>query len=104
MSPSELSIATIASPGYTHTSEKQDSDLKSYLIKIIQNIKEDINNYPKEIQELSRGTSPLQSEQHQVARAHSQLTTSSYPQHPPRDLKTSGEWNTTSAPIQSRRT
>jgi hypothetical protein len=51
LSPSEPSIATIASPGYTHTSEKQDSDLKSYLIKIIQNIKEDINNSPKEIQE-----------------------------------------------------
>jgi hypothetical protein len=26
-------------------------------------------------------------------------TTASYPQHPPHDLKTSGEWNTASAPI-----
>jgi len=43
-------------------------------------------------------------EQHQVARAPSRLTTSSYPQHPPSDLKPSGEWNTASAPIQSRGT
>jgi hypothetical protein len=40
-------------------------------------------------------------EQHRVARTHSRLTTSSYPQHPPSDFKTSGEWNTASAPIQS---
>ena len=45
----------------------------------------------------------FRSKQHRVARAHSRLTTASYPQHPPSDLKTSGEWNTASAPIQSRR-
>ena len=47
------------------------------------------------------GNKPFRSEQHWVARAHSRLTTASYPQHPPSDLKTSGEWNTASAPIQS---
>ena len=39
-----------------------------------------------------------------VARAQSLLTPASYPQDPPQDLKTSGEWNTASAPIQSRGT
>jgi hypothetical protein len=39
-----------------------------------------------------------------VARAQSCLTTASYPQHLPSDLRTSGEWNTASAPIQSRGT
>jgi hypothetical protein len=39
-----------------------------------------------------------------VARVKSPLTTASYPQHLPSDLKTSGEWNTASAPIQSRGT
>ena len=37
-----------------------------------------------------------------VGRAHSRLTIASYPQHPPRDLQTSGEWNTASTPIQLR--
>ena len=46
---------------------------------------------------------PFPSEQHWVARAHSRLTTASYPQHLPSDLKTSGEWNIASTPIQSRR-
>jgi hypothetical protein len=34
-----------------------------------------------------------------VPRARSQLTPASYPQDRPRDLKTSGEWNTAAAPI-----
>jgi hypothetical protein len=37
-----------------------------------------------------------------VARVQSWLTPNSYAQHTPQDLKTSGEWNTASAPIQSR--
>ena len=41
---------TIASPGYTITLEKQDSDLKSLLMMIIEDIKKNINNSLKEIQ------------------------------------------------------
>jgi hypothetical protein len=42
---------TIASPGYTITPEKQDSDVKSLLMMMIEDIKKDINNSLKEIQE-----------------------------------------------------
>ena len=49
--PLEPNSPTTASPGYPNTPEKQDSDLKSYLMKMIEVIKEDINNSLKEIQE-----------------------------------------------------
>jgi hypothetical protein len=39
-----------ASPGYPNTLEKQDSELKSYLMMLIEDFK-DINNFLKEIQE-----------------------------------------------------
>ena len=39
-----------------------------------------------------------------LERAHRLLTTTSYPQQPPSELKPSGEWNTASAPIQTRGT
>jgi hypothetical protein len=39
-----------------------------------------------------------------VARLRSRLTPTNYPQDPPWDLKTSGEWNTVSSPIQSHGT
>jgi hypothetical protein len=48
---SEPNSPTIASPGYTITLEKQDSDLKSFLMMMIEDIKKDINNPLKEIQE-----------------------------------------------------
>ena len=48
---SEPSSPTIASPGYPNTPEKQDSDLNSLLTMIIEDIKKDINNSLKEIQE-----------------------------------------------------
>jgi FtsZ-binding cell division protein ZapB len=38
------------SPGYPNTPEKQDSDLKSHLLMVIEELK-DINNFLKEIQE-----------------------------------------------------
>ena len=38
-------------PVYPNTQEKQDSDLKSHLIMMVEEIKEDINNSPKELQE-----------------------------------------------------
>ena len=48
---SELNSPTIASPGYTITLEKQDSDLKSLFMMVIEYFKKDINNSLKEIQE-----------------------------------------------------
>jgi wobble nucleotide-excising tRNase len=49
--PSEPSTPTSASPGYPNTPEKQDSDLKSYLMMLIEDFKKGINNSLKEIQE-----------------------------------------------------
>jgi hypothetical protein len=46
---SEYSNPTAASPGYPNTLEKQDSDLKSYLMMLVEDIKKDINNSLKEI-------------------------------------------------------
>ena len=43
-------IKTTANPEY-NTPENQEADLKSYLMKIVESFKEDINNSLKEIQE-----------------------------------------------------
>jgi hypothetical protein len=51
LASSEPNSPTIASPGYTITPEKQDSDLKSLLIMVIEDFKKDISNSLKEIQE-----------------------------------------------------
>jgi methyl-accepting chemotaxis protein len=48
---SESSSPTTTSPGYTKTPENQESVLKSFLMKIIESFKEDINNSLKEIKE-----------------------------------------------------
>ena len=48
---SQSSTPTTASPGYIKTPEKQDSDLKSHLMMVIEDFKKDINNSLKEIQE-----------------------------------------------------
>jgi hypothetical protein len=48
---SEPSTPTSASPGYPKTPEMQDSDLKSYLLMLVDDIKKDFNNSLKEIQE-----------------------------------------------------
>jgi hypothetical protein len=45
------SSPTTGSPGYFNTPEKQDSDLKSYLMIMIEDFKKDINNSLKKIQE-----------------------------------------------------
>jgi hypothetical protein len=47
---SEFSSPSAASPEY-NTHENQEADLKSYLMKIIESFKDDINNSQKEIQE-----------------------------------------------------
>jgi hypothetical protein len=48
---SEPSSPITASPAYTNTPENQEADLKSYLMKIIESFKEDINSSLQEIQE-----------------------------------------------------
>ena len=51
MASSESNSPTIASPGYNITPEKQDSDLKSLLMMVIEDFKKVVNNSLKEIQE-----------------------------------------------------
>jgi hypothetical protein len=51
LASSEPISPTIANPGYTITPEKQDSDLKSFLMMVIEDFKKNINNSLKEIQE-----------------------------------------------------
>jgi ABC-type uncharacterized transport system substrate-binding protein len=51
LASSEPKSPTIASPRYNITSEKQDSDQKSLLVMMIEDIKKYINNSLKEIQE-----------------------------------------------------
>ena len=51
MVPSEPSSPTTASPGYPNKPEKQDLDLKSHFMMLIEDFKKDINNSLKEVQE-----------------------------------------------------
>jgi hypothetical protein len=44
LSSSEPSSLTKASPEYPNTPEKQDSDLKSHFMMMIEDFKKDINN------------------------------------------------------------
>ena len=52
MATSEVSSLTTASPRYPNTPEKQELDLKSYLMMLIEGFKKDLNNSLKEIQEI----------------------------------------------------
>jgi hypothetical protein len=47
---SEPSMPTTVSPGYPNIPEKQDSDLKSYLMMMVDDFKKGTNNTLKEIQ------------------------------------------------------
>ena len=49
LASSEPSSPTTASPRYPNTPEKQDSDLKSHLMMLIEDFKKDINDSIKEI-------------------------------------------------------
>jgi Tfp pilus assembly PilM family ATPase len=49
--PSEPSTPTTTSPGYPNTLQKQNADLQSYLMKVVEYFKKGINNSLKEIQE-----------------------------------------------------
>jgi hypothetical protein len=44
LASSEPSVSNTASPGYTNIQEKQDSDLNSYLMMLVEDFKEGINN------------------------------------------------------------
>jgi hypothetical protein len=48
---SECSTPTPPSPGHLNTPKKLDSDLKTYLMIMVEDIKKDFNNSLKEIQE-----------------------------------------------------
>ena len=50
VSPEPRTLTTV-SPGYANTPEKQDSDLKSHLMMLVEDFKKGINNSLKEIQE-----------------------------------------------------
>jgi hypothetical protein len=50
---SEPSTPTSASPGYPNTPKKQESDLKSYLMMLVEDVKKGINNSLNKIQENS---------------------------------------------------
>jgi hypothetical protein len=50
LTSSEPHSPTIASPGYTITPEKQDMDLKSLLMMMMEDYRKEINNSLKEIQ------------------------------------------------------
>jgi gas vesicle protein len=48
---SEPSTPKTMSPGYSNTAKKQDADLKSYLMMVVEDFKKGINNSLKEIKE-----------------------------------------------------
>jgi hypothetical protein len=48
---SEPRTPTLPSPGHPNTMEKLDLDLKAYLMMMVEDIKKDLNNSLKEIQE-----------------------------------------------------
>jgi hypothetical protein len=47
---SEPSTPTTTNPGYPNTPEKQDTDLKSYLMMVVEDFKKGFNNSLKAIQ------------------------------------------------------
>jgi hypothetical protein len=49
LASSETNAPTTARPGYANPPKKQDWDLKSYLMMLVENFKKDINNPFKEI-------------------------------------------------------
>ena len=51
LASSEPNSLTIARPGYTITPEKQDMDLNSFLMGMMEDFKKKINNSLNEIQE-----------------------------------------------------
>uniref|UniRef100_UPI001AEF901D hypothetical protein n=1 Tax=Borreliella garinii TaxID=29519 RepID=UPI001AEF901D len=65
--PLEPSSPTTASPEYPNTLEKQDLDLKSQLMMMIEDIEKDINNSLKEIQENLGQQAEIMKEETQIS-------------------------------------
>ena len=59
LASSEPSSPTKASPEYPNTPEKQDLDLKSHLMMMIEDFKKDINNSIEEIQNTGKQVEAL---------------------------------------------
>jgi hypothetical protein len=57
---SEPNTPTSASPGHPHTPEKLDTDLKAYLMMMVEDIMKDFNNSLKEMQENTAQTTVWQ--------------------------------------------
>jgi hypothetical protein len=62
LASSESNFPTIASCGYTITLEKQDLDLKSLLIMVVEDFKKDINDSCKEIENTGKHLEVLKEE------------------------------------------
>jgi hypothetical protein len=56
LASSEPSSPTTASPSYPNTLEKQESDLKSHLMLMIEDFKKDTNNFLKEYKGIQGNT------------------------------------------------
>ena len=56
---SEPSTLTSASPGHPNTPENVDSDLKAFLMMMVEDIKKDFNNSLKEIQNTAKSYKSL---------------------------------------------
>jgi hypothetical protein len=65
---SESSTPTSASPGYPNTPRKQDSDLKSYLMMLVEDIKKGFRNSLKEIQNTAKEVEVLKEIQEHTTR------------------------------------
>jgi uncharacterized protein YdcH (DUF465 family) len=64
MATAEPSSPTTPSPGYPNTPIKQDSNLNSHFMKMIEDFQKDINNSLKEIQNTSKQVEALKKETH----------------------------------------
>jgi ElaB/YqjD/DUF883 family membrane-anchored ribosome-binding protein len=73
---SEPSCPTTASPGYPNIPEKQESDLKPHLLKMIEDLKEDINNSLKETQDnIGKQIEALKEEKHESLKKYRKTQT-----------------------------
>jgi hypothetical protein len=82
LASSEPNSPTIASPGYPNTPEKQDSDLKSLLMMMIEDLM-DINYSLKEIQEkIGKKLEVLKEETQRVTGKHNQTGKGKEQNHP----------------------
>jgi septal ring factor EnvC (AmiA/AmiB activator) len=71
LASSDPNSNTIPSPGYTITLEKQGSDLKSHIMMMLEDLKNDMNKSLKEIQEnTGKKVEALKDETHTHTHTH----------------------------------